>query len=39
MLFAGDWATRFGIDKLFLGSAGMLFVVAVSGVWWLRRTV
>jgi DHA3 family macrolide efflux protein-like MFS transporter len=39
MLFAGDWATRFGIDKLFLGSAGMLFLVAVSGMWWLRRTV
>lgn len=39
MLFAGDWATRFGIDKLFLGSAGMLFLVAISGVWWLRRTV
>ncbi|HEV8145869.1 MAG TPA: MFS transporter [Bryobacteraceae bacterium] len=39
MLFAGDWATRFGIDRLFLGSAGMLFLVAISGVWWLRRTV
>ncbi len=37
MLFAGDWATRFGIDKLFLGSAGMLFLVAIGGMWWLRR--
>jgi Na+/melibiose symporter-like transporter len=37
MLFAGDWATRFGVSNLFLGSAGMLFLVALGGMWWLRR--
>lgn len=37
MIFAGDWATRFGIDKVFLGSAGMLVLVAIGGMWWLRR--
>jgi MFS family permease len=33
MLFAGGWATRFGIVNLFYASAGMLFVVALGGVW------
>jgi|ERR1043166_2603651 MFS family permease len=37
MLFAGDWATRFGIIHLFYASALMLFVVALGGVWKLRR--
>jgi DHA3 family macrolide efflux protein-like MFS transporter len=37
MVFAGGWATRYGIVNLFYASAVMLFVVALVGVWKLRR--
>lgn len=32
MIFAGGWATRYGITNLFYASAGMLFAVALGGV-------
>jgi DHA3 family macrolide efflux protein-like MFS transporter len=32
MIFAGSWATRFGITNLFYASAMMLFVVAFGGL-------
>ena len=38
MLFAGGWATRFGIVNLFYGSAVMLFLVMIGGILRLRRT-
>lgn len=37
MIFAGGWATRFGIINLFYGSAVMLFAVALGGVFRARR--
>jgi hypothetical protein len=37
MMFAGGWATRFGIVNLFYASAAILFVVAIGGVLRLRR--
>jgi MFS transporter, DHA3 family, macrolide efflux protein len=37
MVFAGGWATRYGIVNLFYGSAAMLFLVTIGGVWRLRR--
>ncbi len=37
LVFAGGWAERFGMVNLFYASAAMLFVVAVCGVWKLRR--
>jgi DHA3 family macrolide efflux protein-like MFS transporter len=37
MIFAGGWATRYGIVNLFYGSAAMLFLVTIGGVWRLRR--
>ena len=37
MVFAGGWATRFGIVNLFYASAAVLFLVTVGGVWRLRR--
>jgi DHA3 family macrolide efflux protein-like MFS transporter len=38
MIFAGGWATRFGIINLFYASAGMLFAVAVGGTLKLRQS-
>jgi MFS transporter, DHA3 family, macrolide efflux protein len=37
MVFAGGWATRFGIVNLFYASAAMLFAVTLGGVWRLRQ--
>jgi MFS family permease len=37
MVFAGGWATRFGIVNLFYASAVLLFVVTIGGIWRLRR--
>jgi MFS family permease len=37
MVFAGGWATRFGIVNLFYASAAILFLVAIGGVLRLRR--
>jgi MFS family permease len=37
MIFAGGWATRFGIVNLFYASAGILFAVTIGGVLRLRR--
>jgi DHA3 family macrolide efflux protein-like MFS transporter len=37
MVFAGGWATRFGIVNLFYASAAILFLVAFGGVLRLRR--
>jgi DHA3 family macrolide efflux protein-like MFS transporter len=37
MVFAGGWATRFGIVNLFYASAAMLFLVTIGGVLRLRR--
>jgi DHA3 family macrolide efflux protein-like MFS transporter len=37
MVFAGGWATRFGIVNLFYASAGILFLIAIAGVLRLRR--
>jgi MFS transporter, DHA3 family, macrolide efflux protein len=37
LLFAGDFASRFGIVEVFYGSAVMLFVIAVVGTLRLRR--
>jgi hypothetical protein len=37
LMFAGGWAERFGIVHLFQASAGMLFAVALGGMWRLRR--
>jgi MFS family permease len=39
MLFAGSWATRFGITNLFYASAVMLFIVAFGGLGRARRLV
>lgn len=38
MIFAGGWATRFGMVNLFYASAAALFAVALGGIWRLRRT-
>jgi DHA3 family macrolide efflux protein-like MFS transporter len=37
MIFAGGWATRFGIVNLFYASAAVLFLVTIGGVLRLRR--
>jgi MFS transporter, DHA3 family, macrolide efflux protein len=37
MVFAGGWATRFGIVNLFYASAALLFLVTIGGVLRLRR--
>jgi MFS family permease len=37
MIFAGGWATRYGIVNLFYGSAAVLFLVTIGGVWRLRH--
>jgi MFS family permease len=37
MVFAGGWATRYGIVNLFYGSAIVLFLVTIGGVWRLRQ--
>ena len=37
MIFAGGWATRFGIVNLFYASAALLFLVTIGGVLRLRR--
>jgi DHA3 family macrolide efflux protein-like MFS transporter len=37
MIFAGGWATRYGIVNLFYASAAMLFAVTIGGVWRLRQ--
>jgi DHA3 family macrolide efflux protein-like MFS transporter len=37
MVFAGGWATRYGIVNLFYASAVVLFLVTIGGVWRLRR--
>lgn len=37
MVFAGGWATRYGIVNLFYGSAVVLFLVTLGGVWRLRQ--
>lgn len=37
MVFAGGWATRYGIVNLFYGSAAVLFLVTIGGVWRLRQ--
>jgi MFS family permease len=37
MVFAGGWATRFGMVNLFYASAALLFAVTIGGVWRLRR--
>jgi MFS family permease len=37
MIFAGGWATRYGIVNLFYGSAVVLFLVTIGGVWRLRK--
>jgi MFS family permease len=37
MIFAGGWATRFGIVNLFYASAAALFAVAAGGVLRLRK--
>lgn len=37
MVFAGGWATRFGIVNLFYGSAAILFLVTIAGILRLRR--
>jgi MFS family permease len=37
MIFAGGWATRYGIVNLFYGSAAVLFLVTIGGVWRLRQ--
>lgn len=37
MIFAGGWATRYGIVNLFYGSAAVLFLVTIGGVWRLRK--
>jgi DHA3 family macrolide efflux protein-like MFS transporter len=37
MIFAGGWATRYGIVNLFYGSAALLFAVTIGGVWRLRK--
>jgi DHA3 family macrolide efflux protein-like MFS transporter len=37
MIFAGGWATRFGIVNLFYASAAMLFAVTLGGMWRLRK--
>jgi len=37
MIFAGGWATRYGIVNLFFASAAMLFAVTIGGVWRLRQ--
>jgi MFS family permease len=37
MVFAGGWATRFGIVNLFYASAALLFAVTIGGVLRLRR--
>jgi MFS family permease len=37
MVFAGGWATRFGIVNLFYASAAVLFLVTIGGVLRLRK--
>lgn len=37
MVFAGGWATRYGIVNLFYASAALLFVVALGGIFRLRQ--
>jgi len=37
LLFAGDFASRFGIIEVFYGSAAMLVLIAVAGTLRLRR--
>ncbi len=37
MVFAGGWATRYGIVNLFYASAAMLLAVTIGGVWRLRQ--
>jgi MFS family permease len=37
MVFAGGWATRYGIVNLFYGSAVMLFLVMTAGILRLRK--
>lgn len=37
MVFAGGWATRFGIVNLFYASGVLLMAITVAGVWRLRR--
>jgi len=37
LLFAGDFASRFGIVEVFYGSAAMLLVIAVAGTIRLRK--
>jgi predicted MFS family arabinose efflux permease len=37
MVFAGGWATRFGIVNLFYASAALLFLVTIGGILRLRR--
>jgi DHA3 family macrolide efflux protein-like MFS transporter len=37
MIFAGGWATQYGIVNLFYGSAVVLFLVTIGGVWRLRQ--
>ena len=37
LLFAGDLASRFGIVKVFYGSAALLFVISVAGAMRLRK--
>lgn len=37
MIFAGGWATRYGIVNLFYGSAAVLLLVTIGGVWRLRQ--
>jgi DHA3 family macrolide efflux protein-like MFS transporter len=37
MIFAGGWATKYGIVNLFYGSAAVLFLVTLGGVWRLQQ--
>jgi len=37
MVFAGGWATRFGIVNLFYASAALLFAITIGGILRLRR--
>ena len=37
MIFAGGWATRYGIVNLFYGSAVVLFLVTIGGILRLRK--
>jgi DHA3 family macrolide efflux protein-like MFS transporter len=37
MVFAGGWATRFGIVNLFYASGALLLAITAAGIWRLRR--